>query len=346
MTSRIRSVLFAPLLLIGLPVPETGTALRSSEAMLEATHRFLTSLTPEQRERAVFGFNDAERLNWHFIPRDRLGLPLKDMTPVQRTAARALLEAGLGQRGYLKANTVMELELVLRELGGDPDVRDPERYFFSIFGSPSADSPWGWRMEGHHISLNFTIVSGTMVATAPAFFGANPARVGSGSREGLRALAAEEDLARALVQALTADQRASAMIATEAPRDIITGNSTEIDPLSPAGIPVTRLDERQAGMLTRLIEEYLARMADDLAAARRSRLEQADPARVTFAWAGSIEPGQPHYYRVQGPTFLIEYDNTQNNANHVHSVWRDFDGDFGRDLLRDHYDTAPRNHGH
>jgi hypothetical protein len=346
MTSWSRSALFAPLLLIGLPMPESETALHSSEAMLEATNQFLESLTAEQRERAVFGFDDAERLNWHFIPRDRLGLPLKDMSPVQRVAARALLEAGLGQRGYLKANTVMELEAVLRELGGNPDVRDPERYFFSVFGTPSADAPWGWRTEGHHLSLNFTIVSGTMVATAPAFFGANPARVASGSREGLRALGAEEDLARALVQALNAEQRAIALIATEAPRDIVTGNSNEIDPLSPAGIPVSQLDERQAGMLIELIEEYLARMADDLAATRRAQLERADLARVTFAWAGSIQPGEPHYYRVQGPTFLIEYDNTQGNANHVHSVWRDFDGDFGRDLLRDHYDGAPHDHGH
>jgi hypothetical protein len=225
-------------------------------------------------------------------------------------------------------------------------VRDPDLYFFSVFGTPASDSPWGWRMEGHHLSLNFTIVSGTMVAATPAFFGANPAAVRSGSRQGLRALGAEEDLARELIRALDAEQRAIAIIDAEAPRDIVTGNSNAVDPLSPAGIPATRLDARQSGMLLRLIDEYLARMADDLAAARRAGLEQTDFARVTFAWAGSIERDQPHYYRVQGPTFLVEYDNTQNDANHVHSVWRDFDGDFGRDLLRDHYQNAPRNHGH
>jgi hypothetical protein len=266
------------------------------------------------------------------------------MTEPQRVLARSLLEAGLGQRGYLKATTVMELEAVLRELGGNPEVRDPERYYFSVFGAPSADSAWGWRMEGHHLSLNFTIARGTMVATAPAFFGANPARVRSGSREGLRALAAEEDIARELVSALSAEQRTVAIIAAEAPRDIMTGNSNEIDPLSPAGIAVNQLDARQSALLVRLIDEYLARMADDLAAARRARLEETDFATVTFAWAGAIEPGQPHYYRVQGPSFLIEFDNTQNDANHIHSVWRDFAGDFGRDLLREHYRDAPHPH--
>jgi hypothetical protein len=168
--------------------------------------------------------------------------------------------------------------------------------------------------------------------------------VRSGSRQGLRALAAEEDLARELVTALDAEQRAAATIATEAPRDIITGNAAEVDPLSPVGIGVARLTERQSALLVRLLDEYLSRMAPDLAEARRARLRATDFERVTFAWAGSIEVGQPHYYRVQGPSFLIEFDNTQNEANHIHSVWRDFDGDFGRDLLREHYRDAPHAH--
>jgi len=330
--------------LLALPSPQAGTAPPSSAEMIRAATGFLESLTPEQRTAAAFEFADAERLNWHFIPRERRGLPLKEMDETQRQRARALFEAGLGQRGYMKASTVMQLEAVLREMGGDPDVRDPERYYVSVFGRPSADALWGWRLEGHHLSLNFTITRGAMVATAPAFFGANPATVPSGSRQGLRALAAEEDLARELVRALDAEQRALAVIAQDAPRDIITGNRNEVEPLSPAGIPVNRLDARQAALLVRIIDEYLARMADDLAAARRDRLEQADFAAVTFAWAGAIEPGAPHYYRIQGPSFLIEFDNTQNNANHVHSVWRDFDGDFGRDLLSEHYRSAPRSH--
>jgi hypothetical protein len=292
----------------------------------------------------VFEFADAERLNWHFVPRERRGLPLKEMNETQRAAARRLLQAGLSQRGYLKASTIMELELVLRELGGNPVMRDPELYFFSIFGTPTANAAWGWRTEGHHLSLNFTVAGDSLVATAPSFFGANPAHVRTGSRQGLRALAAEEDLARALIRALDEEQRALAIIATEAPRDIITGNAGQVDPLSPAGIPITRLSPQQSALLVQLLDEYLSRMAPDIAAQRRARLEKTDFSRVTFAWAGSLEVDRPHYYRVQGPTFLIEYDNTQNEANHIHSVWRDFDGDFGRDLLREHYRSGVHSH--
>jgi hypothetical protein len=233
---------------------------------------------------------------------------------------------------------------VLREAGGNPAVRDPDLYYLSIFGTPSTASPWGWRTEGHHLSLNFTIANGTTVATAPAFFGANPALVRSGTRQGLRALAAEEDLARELVASLRPEQRGVAVVATEAPRDIVTGNAVEVDALSPAGISVTALDDAQTALLLRIIDEYLARMADELADERRARLAVTDFSAVTFAWAGSIEQGEPHYYRIQGPTFLIEYDNTQNDANHIHSVWRDFAGDFGRDLLREHYRGAPHPH--
>ena len=340
----VRIAVLSPLLLLAGPRPAAMADLYSPEELARAATRFLESRTPEQRARAVFAFEDAERLNWHFVPRERRGLPLKEMTGEQRAAARTLLEAGLSEAGYQKANTIIELELVLRELGGDPQVRDPELYYFSIFGEPGGAAAWGWRTEGHHLSLNFTIADGGLVATAPAFYGANPARVPRGSREGLRALAAEEDLARELVMSLDSAQRAGATIAAEAPRDIITGNAAGIEPLTPTGIPVERLGEQQSALLVRLIDEYLSRMAPDLAAARRAKLESTDFEQVTFAWAGSVTVGEPHYYRIQGPTFLIEYDNTQNDANHIHSVWRDFEGDFGRDLLRDHYGEAPHSH--
>ncbi len=346
--SRTRAFAAPPLLALMLfaatPAPAHDPGVRASDAMAAAANRFLAGLSADQRAAAAFAFEDAERLNWHFIPRERRGLPLRSMSETQRTLARALLETGLGQRGMLKADAVIALETVLREMGGNPDVRDPELYFFSIFGSPSAETPWGWRMEGHHLSLNFTVVRGTLVATAPSFFGANPARVPSGSRQGQRALPDEEDAGRALVTSLDAAQRAIAVIATDAPRDIITGNSNDIDPLAPAGIATDRLNAQQRERLVALIDVYLARMADDLAAARRAALARTDFGRVTFAWAGALEPGEPHYYRVQGPTFLIEYDNTQNNANHIHSVWRDFAGDFGRDLLREHYRRAHHPH--
>ena len=312
--------------------------------MRQAADAFLASLAPPQRSKALFDFGDAERLNWHFVPRARRGLPLSEMSAEQRELARGILQAGLSRRGYLTASTIIELELVLRELGENPAVRDPDLYYFSIFGTPSMATPWGFRAEGHHLSLNFTLVRDTLIATAPAFFGANPAEVRSGSRRGLRALADEEDIGRELVLSLDERQRRVALIATEAPSDIVTGNAARIQPLSPVGIRVTELRPDQVAILVRLLEVYLGRVAEPLATERRAALERTDFREVAFAWAGSTRTGEAHYYRIQGPSFLVEYDNTQNRANHIHTVWRDFEGDFGRDLLREHYRNAPHPH--
>jgi hypothetical protein len=328
--------LAAAALLVTLALAEPLARAKAADQMVGAAVSFTGALTPEQRGRATFAFEDQERFDWHFIPRARKGMPIGELSPAQQETARGLLRAGLGQRGYLKATTIFELELVLREMGGNPDVRDPGKYYFSIFGTPSAAGTWGWRVEGHHLSLNFTVVKG-IVSSTPSFFGANPAEVRQGTRRGLRTLAAEEDLARELLTSLDADQRAAAVYTTDAPRDIVTANSRRADPLSPPGLPASRLRPPQQALLTRLIEEYLARMPDDLAAERFRAISSGGIDKITFAWAGSAEPGQPHYYRVQGPTFLVEYDNTQNDANHIHSVWRDFTGDFGRDLLTEHY---------
>lgn len=317
------------------PLPEYEFA-----DMLQAADAFLASLEPEQRSKALFEFEDAERLNWHFVPRARRGLPLKEMSAEQRGLARGILRAGLSRRGYLTASTIIELELVLREMGESPTFRDPELYYFSIFGTPSHAAPWGFRAEGHHLSLNFTLVRDTLIATAPAFFGANPAEVRRGSRRGLRALADEEDIGRELVLSLDERQLADALISARAPRDIVTGSAAGVEPLSPIGIRVTELRPEQAAILVRLLEVYLGRMAEPLAERRRAALERTDFGEVAFAWAGSTQRGRAHYYRIQGPSFLVEYDNTQNNANHIHTVWRDFDGDFGRDLLREHYRNA------
>jgi len=258
--------------------------------------------------------------------------------------ARGILQAGLSQLGYLTASTIIELELVLREMGGNPAVRDPDLYYFSIFGTPAHAAPWGFRAEGHHLSLNFTLVRDTLIATAPAFFGANPAEVRRGARRGLRALADEEDIGRELVLSLDERQHADALISATAPRDIVTGNAARVEPLSPIGIRATQLRPEQAAILVRLLDVYLGRMAEPLAAHRRAALERTDFREVAFAWAGSTRRGDAHYYRIQGPSFLVEYDNTQNGANHIHTVWRDFDGDFGRDLLREHYRTARHSH--
>jgi len=333
-----------------LAVGSTIAADRSSSAMASAATKFLDSLTPDQRQEATFAFNADERLRWHFIPTEmypRKGLLVKQMTEPQRRLAHDLLKAGLSQRGYMTASQIMDLETVLdgieaaqrtRETSprGQPLVRDPEKYFFSIFGTPSTHDTWGWRVEGHHVSLHFNVVNGSLVAAAPTFFGSNPAEVREGPKKGLRILGAEEDGARALVESLDASQREKAIFKKEAPGDIITMANVKIDPLAPEGIPMSALNANQRALLTKLIDVYTGYMAADIAADRVARLEKAGEDKIVFAWAGPMERGKKHYYRVQGPTFLIEYDNTQNDANHIHSVWRDFNGDFGQDLLRDH----------
>jgi hypothetical protein len=333
-----------------LAVGSTIAADRSSSAMASAATKFLDSLTPERRQEATFAFNADERLRWHFIPTEmypRKGLLVKQMTEPQRKLAHDLLKAGLSQRGYMTASQIMDLETVLdgieaaqrtRETSprGQPLVRDPEKYFFSIFGTPSTHDTWGWRVEGHHVSLHFNVVNGSLVAAAPTFFGSNPAEVREGPKKGLRILGAEEDGARALLESLDASEREKAIFKTDAPGDIITMANVKIDPLAPEGIPMSALNANQRALLTKLIEVYTGYMAADIAADRVARLKKAGEDKIVFAWAGPMERGKKHYYRVQGPTFLIEYDNTQNDANHIHSVWRDFSGDFGQDLLREH----------
>lgn len=312
----------------------------AASSMAAAANRFVASLTPEQKQKALFAFENDERLRWHFIPTEmfaRNGLTVKEMTAAQREAAHALLRTGLSQHGYAAATTIMSLENVLRVIETNGQfVRDPERYFLSIFGSPSAAGTWGWRVEGHHISLQFTVVKGAVTVSAPTFFGSNPAEVRDGERKGLRVLGFEEDPARALLNSLTPAQRSKAVLSAQAPGDILTMNKLPIDPLTGGGIKASELDAAQRTALTTIIEAYTGLMAPEVGTLRLAAVRKAGLDSVSFAWAGEAERGKKHYYRVQGPTFLIEYDNTQNDGNHVHSVWRDFAGDFGRDVLREH----------
>lgn len=333
--SLARPIVFAVLTLTGLGLTVRALPQASSD-MASAASAFLNGLPPELRARATFAVDDDERMNFHFIPRERKGVSLKELDDAGKARAHALLKTGLGQRGYLAATTIIELEHVLRAMEMR-DMRDPELYFVSIFGTPGSSAPWGWRFEGHHLSLNFTIAEGHAVAWAPSFFGANPATVREGPMQGARPLADVEDLARALVTALDADQQKVAIFTTEAPRDIVTGANPQADPLEAVGLAARDLRPNQREMLQRVIDAYLDRMAPPLASARRQALSASGIDDVRFGWAGVVEPGGPHYYRIQGSTFLIEYDNVQNNNNHIHSIWRDFAGDFGRDLLREHY---------
>jgi hypothetical protein len=325
----------------------TTASQRSASAMANAATRFLEGLSAEQRQQASFPLDAEERLRWNFIPTSqfpRKGVPFKEMNESQRKLAHDLLKAGLSQRGYLTATTIMDLENVLRVIesaAGRGQNRDPELYFFTVFGTPTPKGPWGWRVEGHHVSLHFTIANGSTIASSPAFFGANPAEVREGDKKGVRALGAFEDAARALLTSLDDSQRATAIINNVAPNEIVTNNAVNIDPLSPAGVSGAGMTPQQRDRLMQLIEVYTSQMAEDTGAERLSKLRQAGLEKIAFAWAGEPEPGKKHYYRIQGPTFLVEYDNTQNNGNHIHSVWRDFEGDFGRDLLREHVQGMP-----
>jgi Protein of unknown function (DUF3500) len=310
----------------------------SSSSMATAAERFLASLTPEQRQQATFTFDSPERLRWHFVPQfERNGLTVKAMTEPQRKLAHDLLKTGLSERGYSTYSQIMQLESILKVLeNGRGPIRDPEGYRFSVFGTPSAKGTWGWRVEFHHVSLHFSVVNGTAISSTPSFAGANPAEVRDGPQKGQRTLGMLEDTARALVTALDEAQRKTAIINTVALNDIVTGNAVDINPLSPSGLKASSMTAAQRDLLTKVLDAYAGLMAPDIAADRLTKIRIAGVENVTFAWAGSIERGQKHYYRVQGPTFLIEFDNTQNDGNHVHSVWRDFRGDFGRDLLREH----------
>ncbi len=335
------------LMLCLMPAPaHSQQSLELSEEMISAAGDFITSLNDMQRNSALFDFDDDERSNWFFTPVDRRGVPYKVMDEEQRAAARRLLQVFLSAGGFAKAEEVRSLESVLAEIevNGRFD-RDPELYFFSIFGKPGKDAPWALRYEGHHLALNWTFAGGAGIASTPQFLGSNPAEVRSGDRAGTRVLHREEDLARELVTSLDAGQQSQAILDAEVPRDILTGNERLVAPLENLGVAWTALDGAQQDKLMELVREVAMVQAPDLARARLENIEQAGGEGIRFLWIGGRERGDAHYYRIQGPTFLIEYDNTQNNANHIHLVWRDFAGDFGRDLIRMHYESVAASHG-
>jgi len=309
----------------------------ANDVMAETATRLLASLGPEQLAKARIEFNAAERRNWHYVPLERKGLPLREMMSYQRHLASALLAAGLSQSGFIKAVTIMSLEDVLKLIENDSgERRNPEKYYFSIFGAPSATGTWGYRVEGHHISQNYTVVNGE-VTGGPSFFGSNPAEVRFGPRKGLRALAAEDDLGFAVIDSLDEPLRKVAIVDPAAYADILTSDkrSAALEG-QPSGLPAAKMTASQFDALRALVEVYARNLPGDLA---RRRMEQLDKAarNLHFAWAGGTKPGDPHYYRVQTAQFLIELDNTQDKANHIHSVWRDLTRDFGGDPLRAHY---------
>jgi hypothetical protein len=391
--------------MIGLLAVAPGIARqRAAAGMATAAGKFLSSLTPEQRQKASYPISNEEWVRWHFIPASmfpRNGLPWKEMNQTQRAAAHDLMKASLSQSGFMTATSIMQLENVLREMegpgrlagappaaaaapaapapaaapnpapaaapgagapaagdgaragggggrrggggggggGGAPIIRDPELYYFTVFGDPGTGQ-WGWRVEGHHVSLRFAVDGGKMqVSSTPQFLGSNPAEVpyGYGPYTGLRVLANQEDLGRTLVTSLDAKAKAVAMIGDTPRGDIASSTTTKLDATQAAvGLAAADMTASQRATLMKIIDAYANVMPADVAADRLAKIKAAGIEKIKFGWQGSTEKGQRHHYQIQGPTFLIEHNNTQNNGNHVHSVWRDFNGDFGRDILAEH----------
>jgi len=310
--------------------------------MANAANAFLATLKPEQKAKASFKLDDANRTRWHFVPTEmhpRHGLSFREMTQEQQHMAYALLASVLSARGLQKTAQIMSLEQILHDANPKGRfARDPKWYFVSIFGKPSVKGTWGWRFEGHHLSLSFTVVDGHVGGLTPSFLGTNPGKVLDGPRKGLQVLASEEEIARALARSLNAEQRKVAVVDEKAPADIITKADRKARRLEPLGLAASEMNKKQFTQLWTLIEEYLRNYRPDLAEEGLKYLEGLDLKMIHFAWAGSLESGKGHYYRIQAPDFLIEYDNTQNGANHVHCVVRDLKRDFGEDLLRQHYE--------
>jgi hypothetical protein len=308
--------------------------------MAEAARRLCASLDAAQRERATFAVDAATRKDWHYVPRERQGLPLGAMSDAQKDALHALLESALSDEGLRKVDGVILLESVLREIEQSP-IRDPAHYTLSLFGEPRQGATFGWRLEGHHLSLNFLEKDGR-VAVTPWFLGANPERVASGPHAGLRPLAEEEDLARALAKSLEGKQRAIGVRADEVPRDVILSPGRAASFLEPPGIAGSSLAEDQRAQLVRIAGLYAGAVDPTLHGDAIDRVRETPAADLHFLWIGGLEPGEPHYWRVQGSRFAIELDNVQGGAGHVHTLWRDLDDDFGEDLLARHYEEQHR----
>ncbi len=324
------------------PIP--SSAPDAVKRMTAAANDFLNSLDESQRQTAMFGFAGDERYEWAYTPINREGLRLREMNDAQRKAAFTMMETGYSARGAATAHRIIELETILGEWEKISEnisqwERNPNRYWFSVFGTPgTVDEPWGFRVGGHHIGLTANVIGGEQVAILPLFFGANPAVIRHGERKGERSLVEEQDWARALLTSMNPDQTQIAVVDPVAPADILTTNVRSADPnIAPKGIGFAELGDSQREQLVALVKHYVTRASDDLSSNYWREVEATGFDDVTFAWAGPAEIGAPHYYAIRHPRFLIEYDNTQNEANHIHSVLRDYAHDFGEDLLAAHY---------
>lgn len=294
----------------------------------EQAHKFVGSFPKRE---VVLPFKSPDRIDWNYVPMSRAGVPYKKMTLAQREASNAFLKTWLSDSGWTKLNQIVALESVLG--GGLFSSYDPNRYFFAFFGEPK-QVPWGFRFEGHHLSLNFTYAN-NQVAMTPFFWGANPAKHSENGKT-IEPMRWEQELALQLITSLSSEQRKVAIVSNDAMSEILLTPGEKVRALSPKGIAYSALDKSQQAKLVALVEVYLSNFDEKL---RKSYAAVAlkDPATLQFAWAGATEAGKGHYYRIQNEAFILEYDNTQNDANHIHTVWHDLKNNFGEDLLRAHY---------
>ncbi|MEO8763583.1 MAG: DUF3500 domain-containing protein [Ginsengibacter sp.] len=318
-----------------------SSASQSQKNMQAAASNFLSTLTTEQTAKAQFALDSEERYHWRFVPvNDRQGITVNELNTTQRDAAMKLLHTVLSDTGYNKVTSIMQLENVLKNIENRPaddHYRDPGKYFFTIFGTPAPGNIWGWRLEGHHIAFNFSSEDNKLVSGTPSFLGSNPAIILSGPEKGKQILKNETELGFALLHSLDPEQMKLTLMATEAPAEIITSNDRKAMITDPRGILYNGLNIEQQKMFLELLSVYIHRYTASFAVSMMQEIEDAGLKNLRFTWAGSLQPGKAHYYRIQGPTLIIEYDNTQNNANHVHTVIRDLKHDFGGDELLEHY---------
>ncbi len=313
----------------------------SAAGMTKAAKRFVESLSGDQRDKTIYEYMDGERIFWYYPPVNRHGIPLRDMDDDQRQLAYSLMETGLTDRSFDQAKLIIEHESVLgpleKEAGVRSFVRDPDLYYWTVFGEPGSDEePWGWRVEGHHISLNFSLWGDKFISMTPFFFGANPAEVRKGPKKGLRILDQREDLGFELMNSLDQGQTSKATIYGEAPYDILTYNASRVSLPPEEGLPASKMNDTQKGILRNLVNVYVNQVRTDMAQEKLQRLEEEGFDGLHWAWGGPVEEGKAHYYRIHGGNFVVEFDNRQNGANHIHSVWRDVENDFANDVLREH----------
>jgi hypothetical protein len=324
----------------GLTLLTAQPASTPGAKMAVAADKFLTSLTPELKQKAAFPYDSPERVNWHFVPLQdkerrptRKGARLEEMTDAQRAAALDLLRAGLSAKGYEQATTIMSLETILADLEkSGAMVRNPNWYFVSVFGTPSNTGPWGWRVEGHHLSVNVTLDKGEVRSPTPLVFAANPAEVKAGPKKGLRTLPETEDPVKELIASLDAEQQKAARQEKQFP-EIVAKPKAVVG--APVGLAAGKMTDAQRKTLWKILEGYTGRLPADVAAAELKRVTDAGVEKVHFAYCvEENKPGKPYTYRVQGPTFVIEFlnvqaDSARNPANHIHSAWRRLPADFG-----------------